>query len=172
VTASKLARILVCFDGSVHARRACDLALEIGGRFRSEVTIATVFPQLHGRSEPLLQSLVPISEDGKTLALLLDEIEAEATRLGVAKVHLVSLEGDAVDAITGYLELHPQDLVVVGSRGLSRSRRLLLGSVSTELVQRIPTPVLVVRPIKEQRPRRTESPATAQDARRKPESGV
>ena len=37
------------------------------------------------------------------------------------------------------------DLVVVGSRGLGRLDRLLLGSVSTSVVQRAPCPVLVVR---------------------------
>ena len=155
MTGSVLGRILVCFDGSKDARRACQLGLEIGGRFHAEVTVATVFPQLHGRAEPLLQSLVPISDDGKTLAHMLDEIQQKAPGLGVAKVHIVSLEGDAADAITTYLDRHPQDLVVVGSRGLSRGRRLLLGSVSTELVQKVPAPVLVVRPAHE-RARRTE----------------
>ena len=165
MTTSPLARILVCFDGSMLARRACTLALEIAARFQSEVTVATVFPQVHGRSEPLLQSLVPISEDGKTLAHLFDDLQEEAKKLGVSKVHIVYLEGDAVDALTEFLEHHHQDLVVVGSRGLSRGRRLLLGSVSTELVQRAPAPILVVRPGKE-RPRRTEPPAAHEPHRK------
>lgn len=37
------------------------------------------------------------------------------------------------------------DLVVVGSRGLGRIERVLLGSVSTKVVQRAPWDVLVVR---------------------------
>lgn len=166
MTAAPLARVLVCFDGSPHARRACQLALEIASRFKSELTITTVFPQVHGKSEPLLQSLVPITEDGKTLAHLLDDIQQHAKELGVTKVHVVSLEGDVADALVDYLERHGQDLVVVGSRGLSRGRRLLLGSVSTELVQRIPAPVLVV-PLGKERPRRAEAPSTAQDLHRK-----
>ncbi|MGD0250951.1 MAG: universal stress protein [Thermoplasmata archaeon] len=35
---------------------------------------------------------------------------------------------------------------MVGSRGLSTARRILLGSVSTALVNHAPCPVLVVRP--------------------------
>ena len=155
MTSPVLARILVCFDGSAHARHAAHLALEIAGRFRSELTIATVFPQIHGKAEPLLQSLVPISEDGKTLARMIDEARERATALGIPKVHVEALEGDVTEALTSYLERHPQDLVVVGSRGLSRGRRLLLGSVSMDLVQRIPAPVLVVRPSRE-RPRRAD----------------
>ena len=46
----------------------------------------------------------------------------------------------------GPLEQNPTDLLVVGSRGLSAARRLLLGSVSTALVNHAPCPVLVVRP--------------------------
>ncbi|MCI4340009.1 MAG: universal stress protein [Thermoplasmata archaeon] len=156
MTASVLGKILVCFDGTAHARQAAHLALEIGGRFHSELTIATVFEQVHGKSEPLLQSLVPISEDGKTLARMIDEARDRAAALGITKVHVVALEGDVADALTSYLERHPQDLVVVGSRGLSRGRRLLVGSVSMDLVQRIPAPVLVVRPAKE-RTRRSDS---------------
>jgi nucleotide-binding universal stress UspA family protein len=166
LTAASLARILVCFDGSLHARRACQLALEIAGRFHSEVTIATVFPQVHGKSEPLLQSLVPISDDGKTLAHLFDEVQEEAARLGVTKIHIVYLEGNAADALEEYLEHHHQDLVVVGSRGLSRGRRILLGSVSNELVQRIPAPVLVVRPAKD-RPHRAEPAAPPHEAHKR-----
>ena len=166
MTANDFARILVCFDGSLHARRACQLALEIGSRFHSEVTVATVFPQIHGKSEPLLQSLVPISDDGKTLAHLFDEVQEEAARLSIPKVHIVYLEGDATDALEEFLAHHPQDLVVVGSRGLSRGRRLLLGSVSTELVQRLPAPVLVVRLTKE-RPRRVEPAAPTHDAHKR-----
>lgn len=167
MTPPVLGRILVCFDGSTPSRRACILALEIAAKFRSVVTIATVFPTVHGRSEPLLQSLVPISEDGKTLSHLLEEMQQRATELGVSKVHLASVEGDVSEALVEYLERHPQDLVVVGSRGLSRGRRLLLGSVSLDLVGRVPGPVLVVRPSKE-RPRRVEppiEPGVARDGR-------
>ncbi len=37
------------------------------------------------------------------------------------------------------------DLIVMGARGLSAVRRLLLGSVSSEVVDHAPCPVLVAR---------------------------
>jgi nucleotide-binding universal stress UspA family protein len=50
-----------------------------------------------------------------------------------------------VDEILAFLYQHPTDLLVLGSRGLSAARRLLLGSVSTAMVTHAPCPVLVVR---------------------------
>lgn len=38
------------------------------------------------------------------------------------------------------------DLVVIGSRGFGRLRRLMLGSVSNSVVQQSKVPVLIVRP--------------------------
>jgi nucleotide-binding universal stress UspA family protein len=37
------------------------------------------------------------------------------------------------------------DLVIVGSRGLNKVQRLLMGSVSSKVVHRAPSDVLVVR---------------------------
>lgn len=55
----------------------------------------------------------------------------------------VEAYGDPGSAIVKAAE--DGDLVVVGSRGLSRVERVLLGSVSTKVVQRAPCDVLVVR---------------------------
>ncbi|HXQ48156.1 MAG TPA: universal stress protein, partial [Thermoplasmata archaeon] len=54
-------------------------------------------------------------------------------------------DGVIVDELLALLEQHPIDLLVIGSRGLSTARRLLLGSVSTAMVTHAPCPVLVVR---------------------------
>jgi nucleotide-binding universal stress UspA family protein len=53
------------------------------------------------------------------------------------------LEGDAAAAILDLCEARPVDLVAVGRRGLSRLHELLLGSVSSRLIERAPCPVLV-----------------------------
>jgi len=139
-------RILVGFDGSVHARRAVQVASEIAGRFRSTLTIAVVRPSALGEAVARLDALVPISEDGRTLASLMDEMRDRALAQGAQVVEPVTLHGDVLESLLGYLGRNPQDLVVVGSRGLSPGRRLLLGSVSSGLVNSALCPVLVVRP--------------------------
>lgn len=142
----RLQRILVGFDGSRHARGAAEAGLELAERFRSELTFAVVLPALRGAVDPRLEGLVPRAEDGRTLPGLLEEFRARARAAGLPEPGSVVLRGSAPQALLRFLATHPQDLVVVGSRGLSRGDRLLLGSVSVGLVKRSPTPVLVVRP--------------------------
>lgn len=51
------------------------------------------------------------------------------------------------DAVSGIIELARElrpDMIVVGSHGLGAVMRLLMGSVSTQLVRQSPVPVLVV----------------------------
>lgn len=109
-------RILVGFDGSVHSRRAVQVAAEIAGRFHSSLTIAVVRPTVQGETVARLEALVPISEDGRTLVSLLDELREQALARGARVVEPVTLHGDVLESLLGYLARNPQDLVVVGSR--------------------------------------------------------
>jgi nucleotide-binding universal stress UspA family protein len=54
------------------------------------------------------------------------------------------LEGQPADALLGASK--DADLIVVGSRGLGGFKRLMLGSVSDQVVHHAPCPVLVVHP--------------------------
>jgi nucleotide-binding universal stress UspA family protein len=88
-----------------------------------------------------------MGDEGKSLRVQVEEAEKEAHAKGVPAVFSVVLRGKVVDALLGYVAEHPQDLIVVGSRGLTRGSRLIMGSVSSELVSLAPCPVLVIRPI-------------------------
>jgi nucleotide-binding universal stress UspA family protein len=146
-----LERILVGFDGSSHARRACQFAVEIASRFGSALTLAVVRPGQSSPVDTVLEDLVPSSDDGRALSAILEEVQEKARGHGVPRVEVVYLRGDPVPSLLDWLARNPQDLIVVGSRGLSRGRRLLLGSVSAGLVAEAPCPVLVVRGHREHR---------------------
>lgn len=136
-------RVLVAFDGGGPSQVALGAAIRLCERFGAALTIATV---PHGGGEdPVLARLVPVTPDGRALGDLLDSAEATARSQGVGECKTVYLKGEVVSALKRFLEKEPHDLVVVGSRGLSRSGRLLLGSVSTDLVNAVPTSVLIVR---------------------------
>lgn len=139
-------KILVGFDGSHHSHRALQVAIEIGERFGSAITVAVVHLEGPEAADPLLQSLVPFGEDNRTLAGMLDDAHDKALARKVASFRTVHLHGDVADALLAFLEAEHQDLVIVGSRGLTPGRRLLMGSVSSSLVNNAPCPVLVVRP--------------------------
>ncbi len=139
-------RILVAFDGSPPSREACRVALEIAVRFGSSITVAVVHPPSDEPTDGRLELLVPVDPEGKTLAQLIEEMQKEAKSRKIPSLEPAFLQGDVVPTLLEYLRAHPQDLAVTGSRGLSRGRRLLLGSVSSALVDAAPCPVLVVRP--------------------------
>lgn len=144
-------RILVATDGSTPARRAVNVATEIATRFHATLTIVVVRPAGPAGGDSYLESLVPFSDEGKALVSVVEEVRAKALAHGAAAVESVVLRGEVVETIVRWIDHHPQDLLVVGSRGLSRGRRLLLGSVSSGLVSEAPCPVLVVRPAREHR---------------------
>jgi len=144
-------RILVAFDGSSQARRAVHVATEVAARFHSTLTLAVVRPPGPASADAYLESLVPLPDEGKALVSVVEEVREKALARGAAAVDSVMLQGEVVETLLGWLERHPQDLLVVGSRGLSRGRRLLLGSVSSGLVGEAPCPVLVVRPPRDHR---------------------
>jgi len=139
-------KLLVGFDGSHHSQRALQAAIEIAERFHSSITVAIVRPEGSGAADPLLANLVPFGDEGRTVAGLLDEAREKALARGVPSFRTVDLHGDVADALLSFLEQDHQDLVIVGSRGLTPGRRLLMGSVSSSLVNDAPCPVLVVRP--------------------------
>jgi nucleotide-binding universal stress UspA family protein len=160
-------RILVAFDGTPQSREACDAALEVAARFGSSLMIATVHPPSKEPTDGHLESLVPVDAEGKSLAMLVEELQRDALARGVPSFDHVFLQGEVVPSLVGYLREHPQDLLVTGSRGLSRGRRLLLGSVSSGLVAEAPCPVLVVRPRAASRPS-TAHGTTSRPAGRRP----
>ncbi len=132
-------KVVVGYDGSDHAKRALERAATLAGADGQFIVVAS--------AEPRVES--PLTEGAR-----LDPSEVEERRRAVADAQafvgekgmdaqFVEAYGDPGSAIIDAAE--GADLVVVGSRGLSRIERLLLGSVSTKVVQRAPCDVLVVR---------------------------
>jgi nucleotide-binding universal stress UspA family protein len=77
---------------------------------------------------------------------LLEEAAAEATAAGAKKVETIVVESrDVARAISQYAEEHGYDHIVIGSGGKSAVTRMVLGSVSADVVNRAPCPVTVAR---------------------------
>ena len=142
-------RIAVAIDGSANGKAALDAAIDLAKKYESElvvISIAPLVPVYVAAAEPYVPSTVPENELARYRAIV-DEAVAHAKSAGVPGVTGRCDEGVVVDEILSLLEQQPPDLLVVGSRGLSAGRRLLLGSVSSALVNHAPCPVLVVRPL-------------------------
>jgi nucleotide-binding universal stress UspA family protein len=147
VTAPTFHRIAVAVDGSPHAELAVAFAIDLAKRYGSELTvlgIAPLIPLYVSSSEPWVPTEVPESEAAHYHSVV-DTAVARAKKEGLSAVTGVTLEGVIVDELLGYLEAHPTDLLVMGSRGLTATKRLLLGSVSDAVLHHVKCPVLVVR---------------------------
>lgn len=73
------------------------------------------------------------------------QLQAYQQRLGCSsEVEIVT--GDPAEEIVRLAKIHKADLIVLGSRGLTGMKRILLGSVSSQIVEDAPCSVLVVKP--------------------------
>jgi nucleotide-binding universal stress UspA family protein len=144
----RLQRITVATDGSPHALHALDYAIDLAKRYSSElqiVAVAPLIPVYVSTTDPWVPTEVPETEVNRYREVVDAAVKA-AEAAGVAAVTGVCLEGVIVDELLAHLERHPPDLLVMGSRGLSTAKRLLLGSVSDAVAHHVKCPVLIVRP--------------------------
>ena len=74
----------------------------------------------------------------------LKKADDRARALGVAVILLESRKGDVAQTVIAIAKEKAADVIVVGKRGAGPVARLLLGSVSHELVNLAALPVIVV----------------------------
>jgi nucleotide-binding universal stress UspA family protein len=133
------ARVVVGYDGSEAARRALSLVPEVVDA-DGDVTVLAVV-------ETSVTSLGPSPLDPAEAEEVRRTLEEAYTFLGERGVQARAERavGDPADRIVEEARRRDADLVVVGSHGTRLARRLLLGSVSAEVVNRAQCPVLIAR---------------------------
>jgi nucleotide-binding universal stress UspA family protein len=155
--------VLVPTDGSQDSKRAIRIAAAIAKKSRARLIVIHVVPtpiyHLYMRETPSLSGYLP-TENRKTPTPFVGEymdFEDEARKMvndGVllAKIHGVKATGQVirhvpsiVEAITDFAVKKRVDLIVIGTRGLTGFKKLLLGSVTSGIVSHAHCEVLVVR---------------------------
>lgn len=142
-------RIVAAIDGSPVAERALAFAVEEAAVRHLPLSVVIARPTLSARWSGDARLAPPLdtgkAEDMRSIAEeMLAKVEKERGRPNSADTSIELLNGPPAEIIEEFLR--PSDLLVVGSRGIGGVRRLLLGSVSSALVQTAPCPVVVVRP--------------------------
>lgn len=135
-------KIVVATDGSVNAQVAVKHAAEIAGAAKSaEVMVVHVCPGCTALLDP----------DGSNRRLaqeIVDKAAAVFKHTGASVRTLIEIDyppESLGSAIVDMATREKANLIVVGSRGLSEFRGMLLGSVSSKVVQHASCPVLIVK---------------------------
>jgi nucleotide-binding universal stress UspA family protein len=150
----KIEKILVGVDGSKESMAAADMAIDITEKYGAElIALHVVSPSLRygyledilapGLPTPLKEIIVLAMEKGKKY---LDEVEQNglSNKLKV-QTEVIIVTRSVVTEIIDYAEDHGVDLIIVGTRGMSGIKKMLLGSTASGIVTYAHCPVLVVK---------------------------
>jgi nucleotide-binding universal stress UspA family protein len=132
-------RIVVGFDGSDGSRQALARAADIADGATLAVVSAT---HVEGFLGGAISPIDPAEAEARTNAL------AEARRYLEGRGltgEFIEGNGNPGDVLVEEAKESGADLIVVGTRGRNAAKRLVLGSVSTNVVHHAPCDVLVVR---------------------------
>jgi nucleotide-binding universal stress UspA family protein len=143
-------KILLAVDGSDASMSAITTTDALVTPPGSSIEVVSVIPDSfapEGSPWPNVIRIDPPTDRERIREDVRGRLEEIATRLRTADrtVEARVLEGRPATRIVEEAQRLGADLIVMGARGLSAVRRLLLGSVSSEVVDHAPCPVLVAR---------------------------
>ncbi|NAL78674.1 universal stress protein [Nitrososphaera sp. AFS] len=145
-------KILVGIDGSEASIYASRYAIDIAKKYNSQL-IALFVLHVHGvRSISSTFITAPTSrielfeKEKKEAQELLDKVRIEAQREDVElRTEIVEGSASVEGSIVDFAENEGASLIVVGTRGKSGFKRLLLGSVASGVITYAHCPVMVVK---------------------------
>ena len=142
-------RIVVGTDGSETAAAAVGQAIELAKLTGAKLSIVSAYSPVSERrvqgeklSAPAdVQYEIGPRED---VNMILDAAAADARGQSV-EVQTHPVQADPADAIIDVAEQTNADLIVVGNKGMTGTRRFLLGSVPNNVSHHAPCSVIIVR---------------------------
>jgi nucleotide-binding universal stress UspA family protein len=154
-------KILVPLDGSELSVKALDAAIQIAKKFASKITLVHVYHAVavtgmnyEANYEPGMPAAsIPVTVEEmsrfdryarETGNRILTEGE-QRVRMEKVEVNSLLREGHVVEEISGVAEEGKFALIVIGARGISHIREMLLGSVTEGLIHHTSCPILVVK---------------------------
>ena len=134
-------KILVGTDGSDTANKAVEHAAELAKAMGSELVVLTAYapPRSDVGSTFGRADAYPGQEIGQ--AILRDAEKHLGTGL---KIKTVVREGDPAEGLIDVAEEEGVDLIVVGNKGMTGTKRFLLGSVPNQISHHAPSNILIV----------------------------
>lgn len=144
---SQKKELVVALDGSKPSFEALDEARDLAKAMGRELSALYVFPHSRGFSttpsgldEQTSKENLKKMRDGESEKIF----AAAEERLGTKFAHKHVLTGDPAEEIVAFMEDNPGTHLIMGRRGLSRIKSLLIGSVSSKVTAHAPGLVTVV----------------------------
>lgn len=140
----RIQKIMVAFDGSSGSIEATKFASILAKCFGSSITVAHVLPQITTLSAPMRFEYDSVirKKAGAEAMKMIDMLRNDRV---IATTELLPAKGSVSDSLINAAYDDKIDLIAVGTRGLGAFRRMILGSVSTKLLNDARCPVLIVR---------------------------
>jgi nucleotide-binding universal stress UspA family protein len=134
-----LRHLLVGYDGSEAAATACAFALWLAGKTGADATLLHVTPDLaDAAARPTAQGRL---DEDLNWRRRLDDVRSSAGEGATVETDVV--RGHPAAALLDAARTREADLLLVGSTGASAARRVFPGSVSSQIVDHAPCPVMV-----------------------------
>ncbi len=143
-------KVLAAFDGSTDSAKAIKLACSLATKYGSDLVVVYVYsPAAVGFSA---SSGVPIPDYRELEEAKKSSAQAVLSKgLQLARDEGITAKGELVEApsvVEALVEIATRekvDLIVVGTRGMTGFKKLILGSVSAGLANHSPCAVLIAR---------------------------
>jgi nucleotide-binding universal stress UspA family protein len=149
-TKGKFSKILVAIDGSQSSMEAAEYAIEMAKKDGAKIialTVNRIALSSYGLATPEGEIKSPKEKEIILESKMrLDILGQNATQNNVElKTELINSQMSIDGAIVEYAESEDVDLIIMGTRGRSGFKKLLLGSVASAVVTYSPCPVMIVK---------------------------
>lgn len=142
----KLENILVPIDFSDHSRAALELGEDLAEKFDAALHLVHVYPLPVAVPSPYGPTVPPdfSTQVESAVNKHLDDWRGKHVS-AKRSVTMYVLAGNASSTITEIAENVGVDLIVMGTRGLTGMKHVLLGSTAERIVRQAPCPVLTTK---------------------------
>jgi nucleotide-binding universal stress UspA family protein len=142
-------RIVVGTDGSETAAEAVRQAIDLAKISGATLSIVSAYApiskrRIQGEAEGAPPDIAYGIGPREDVNLVLDAAAAEARAAGV-EVRTHPVEADPADALLNVAEQIKADLIIVGNKGMTGTRRYFLGSVPNNVSHHAPCSVLIIQ---------------------------
>ncbi|MGI9285470.1 MAG: universal stress protein [Pseudomonadales bacterium] len=139
-----MTKLLVPVDGSEQSSKAAEWAAQWAGQTDCTVTLLHIY-DITANEAVGLASLSKEQVEEIKVSVSRASFEKAIALMGNIKPTTKITTGDPANEIISHAKLQNIDHIVMGSRGMSPVRELLLGSVSDKTIRHASCPVTIIR---------------------------